>query len=63
MQAERISLSPTEQVRFLELLENPAPINPKLSRAIERYTTLARIYPSTPSSFVIPERQSSVPMK
>lgn len=32
-----VSLSPAEQMQFLQLLENPAPINSKLSRAIERY--------------------------
>lgn len=32
-----LSLSPEEQAHFFHLLENPPPINAKLSRAIERY--------------------------
>lgn len=34
---QTIYLSPEEQLRFFQLLENPPPINEKLSRAIERY--------------------------
>ncbi len=32
-----VSLNPEEQQQFFHLLENPPPINGKLSRAIERY--------------------------
>ncbi|OJW52833.1 MAG: hypothetical protein BGO67_00685 [Alphaproteobacteria bacterium 41-28] len=36
-ESQTIYLSPEEQLRFFQLLENPPPINAKLSRAIERY--------------------------
>ena len=32
-----LSLNPEEQLLFFQLLENPPPINPKLSNAIKRY--------------------------
>jgi len=34
---QNVSLNSAEQIRFLELLENPPPINMKLARALERY--------------------------
>jgi len=34
---QTVSLSPTEQMQFLRLLENPAPMNAKLSKAVKRY--------------------------
>ena len=34
---QTLSLSPKEQMNFFNLLENPPPMNEKLSRAIERY--------------------------
>lgn len=36
-ESQTLSLSPKEQLRFFQLLENPPAINANLSRAIERY--------------------------
>jgi len=36
-ESQTLILNPEEQLRFYQLLENPPPLNVKLSKAIERY--------------------------
>lgn len=39
-ESRMVSLTPAEQLQLFHLLENPSPINEKLSKAIERYKQL-----------------------